>query len=180
MLAQMKYKDFVWPVNPTTFKVETKRAVRGYKLPFSGFLVQDLGIEQKIVRGKGEFSGADAYDSFKRLTEVFSAGGAGWLEHPVWEPMKVCFCKLDLIEEPGEEHISYEFEFREAEYEPDTSDYTPSAVPEERSKYVSAVSGDTLLLIASRYNVTLSQVIRLNPQIAEGDTIRAGQIVRIS
>lgn len=179
MLAPMKYKGFSWPNNPRTFKVEIKRAVRSYKFPFSGFAVQDLGPEQRIVRGSGEFSGPDAYDSFKRLSEVFSLGGAGWLEHPVWEPMKVCFTKLELTQEPGEEFISYEFEFREYENEPAMTDYTPSPIDEDRTKYIAAESGDTVLSIASRYNLTLSQIERLNPQITSDDVMRAGQIVRI-
>ena len=65
MLAAMKYRDFVWPNNPKIYEVEYRRTLHSYKLPFSGYVVQNLGLQNKIIRGEGEFTGPGAYDTFR-------------------------------------------------------------------------------------------------------------------
>ena len=177
MLAPMKYRDFTWPNNPTTFEVELRRTLHSYKLPLSGFTVQNLGVQHRIFKGEGEFVGPDAYDSFRRLAKSFSYSGAGWLEHPVWPPVKAHFAKLSLKEEPREEYISYSFEFWESE---DQTGYTAGTLDPDKVKYISAEYNDTLALIAARYSKELADITALNPQIPNPDVIAEGQIVRIS
>ena len=177
MLAPMKYRDFTWPQNPATFEVELRRTLHSYKIPFSGFSVQNLGMQNRVFKGEGEFIGPDAYDSFRRLAEAFSLSGAGWLEHPVWPPVKVHFAKLRLKEEPREEYVSYSFEFWECE---EQSGYTQSELDPDKSKYISAQENDTLALIATRYSKQLADLIRINPQVKNPDSIVKGQIIRIS
>lgn len=177
MLAPMKYRDFTWPNNPTTFEVELRRTLHSYKLPLSGFTVQNLGVQHRVFKGEGEFTGPDAYDSFRRLAKSFSYSGAGWLEHPVWPPVKAHFAKLSLKEKPREEYISYSFEFWESE---DQTGYTAGTLDPDKVKYISAEYNDTLVLIAARYSKELADLTALNPQIANPDVIAEGQIVRIS
>ena len=177
MLAPMKFRGFTWPNNPATFEVELRKTLHSYKLPFSGFSVQNLGVQNRVFKGEGEFVGPDAYDSFRRLAQVFSQSGSGWLEHPIWPPVKVHFAKLKLMQEPREEYVSYSFEFWESE---DQSGYTPGDILPDRSKYISAQVNDTLALIATRYEKQLTELIRLNPQITNPDIIDEGQLVRIS
>jgi len=176
MLAPMKYKTFTWPNNPKTFEVELKQTLHSYKLPFSGFAVQNLGSQQRIFKGEGEFAGPDAYDSFRRLAAQFNQT-AGWLEHPVWPPVKVHFAKLKLKQEPKQEYVSYSFEFWEC---PEQTGYTESTPPADKVKYISALSGDSLSTIASRYSKTLASLLSLNPQVSGTDSFAEGQIIRIS
>lgn len=177
MLAAMKFRGFTWPNNPRTFEVEMRKTLHSYKLPFSGFKVQNLGVQNRVFKGEGEFVGPDAYDSFRRLAAEFSLSGSGWLEHPVWQPVKVHFAKLRLIQEPREEYVSYSFEFWECE---DQSGYTQGVIESERTKYISAQKNDTLALIAARYAKDLTELTALNPQIENPDSIAEGQIVRIT
>ncbi len=92
MLAPMQYRDFVWPNNPRVFEVEYRRTLHSYKLPFSGYVVQNLGLQNKIIRGEGEFVGPKAYENFRRLAALFEENKGGKLVHPVWPTMRV-FCK---------------------------------------------------------------------------------------
>ena len=177
MLAPMKYRDFTWPQNPATFEVELRRTLHSYKIPFSGFSVQNLGMQNRVFKGEGEFTGPDAYDSFRRLAKAFSVSGSGWLEHQVWPPVKVYFAKLKLKEEPREEYVSYSFEFWESE---EQSGYTAGELDPGKSKYISAQKNDTLALIASRYSKQLAKLRELNPQVKNPDVIDEGQIIRIS
>ena len=50
MLAPMKYRDFTWPQNPATFEVELRRTLHSYKIPFSGFSVQNLGMQNRVFK----------------------------------------------------------------------------------------------------------------------------------
>ena len=180
MLSAMKYKDFVWPNNPKTFEVEYKRTLRSYKLPFAGFKVQNLGQQHRIFKGDGEFSGPDAYESFRLLAKVYSDGTSGWLEHPIWPAAKVYFAKLKLKQEPREDYVSYSFEFWECDSSTGTSGFTPGEPDFERTVYIAARENDTLSSIASRNNTTISLMKKLNPQISETDILYAGRLVRIS
>ena len=180
MLAAMKYKDFIWPNNPKTFEVEYKRTLHSYKLPSSGFKVQNLGVQHRIFKGEGEFAGPDAYESFRLLAEVYSDNASGWLEHPIWPPVKVFFAKLKLRQEPREEYVSYSYEFWECDGSTDMSDYMPDMRVTDRAIYIQAQEGDTVSSIASRLNKTISQIKKLNPQISESDVLYAGRLVRIS
>ena len=77
MLAPMQYRDFVWPNNPRVFEVEYRRTLHSYKLPFSGYVVQNLGLQNKIIRGEGEFVGPKAYENFRRLAALFEENKGG-------------------------------------------------------------------------------------------------------
>lgn len=113
MLAPMQYRNFVWPNNPRVFEVEYRRTLHSYKLPFSGYVVQNLGLQNKIIRGEGEFVGPKAYENFRRLAALFEENKGGKLVHPVWPTMRAYFAKLSLKQEPKEDYISYSFEFWE-------------------------------------------------------------------
>ena len=161
MLAAMKYRNFVWPNNPKTFEVEYRRTLHSYKLPFSGYVVQNLGLQNKIIRGEGEFT---------------------------WPTMRAYFAKLNLREEPREDYVHYSFEFWEYignKFEDmadamDDFDYDdPAASLPGLKRYTMAVEGDTLRILAAKFNVTVEQMCSMNPTVAGPDTaLTVGQIIR--
>ena len=177
MLAPMQYRDFVWPNNPRVFEVKYRRTLHSYKLPFSGYVVQNLGLQNKIIRGEGEFVGPQAYENFRKLAALFEENKGGKLVHPVWPTMRAYFASLSLKQEPKEDYISYSFEFWECE---EQSGYTQNELDPDKSKYISAQENDTLALIATRYSKQLADLIRINPQVKNPDSIVKGQIIRIS
>ena len=81
-LSSMRYKNYTWPHNPETFVVEYRRQMAAHKVPFGGCVLQDLGVNCRILRGEGEFAGPGAYEEFKALAAVFQEPGAGMLTHP--------------------------------------------------------------------------------------------------
>ena len=83
-LTPMRYKDYIWPSNPGSYRISFRRVVAEYKLPFGRSVTQDLGQVCRVLEGEGEFAGEGAYEEFKRLATVFYGGGAGVLVHPVW------------------------------------------------------------------------------------------------
>lgn len=188
MLSHMQYRSFVWPNNPRVFEVEYRRTLHSYKLPFSGYVVQDLGLQNKVIRGEGEFVGSDAYETFRALAALFEENKGGKLTHPVWPDMNVYFAKLSLRQEPKENFISYSFEFWEyigskfedAEDAMDTNNY-PIAVPDtSKIRYYSVVNNETLRTISVSKSVPLDRLKEMNPSITDPDAvIPFGRLVRI-
>lgn len=189
MLAPMQYRDFVWPNNPRVFEVEYRRTLHSYKLPFSGYVVQNLGLQNKIIRGEGEFVGPKAYENFRRLAALFEENKGGKLVHPVWPTMRAYFAKLSLKQEPKEDYISYSFEFWEYKGskfedladEMDKTDYSDLGSQVLGARYyVVAQEGMTLRLIAEEKSVSLQLLEEVNPTITNPDEVlRIGRLLRL-
>ena len=188
-LASMRYKDYTWPHNPETYVVEYHRSVVVHKVPFGGYLMQDLGETYRVLRGEGVFAGGDAYTQFQALAAVFEEEDAGILVHPVWQAVRARFVSLQLEEEPLPDYVHYSFEFWE---DPDSystglvqvdsaGESTPAASGSSggETAVYTVKKGDTLWGIAGRYGVSLTALIAANPQIKNPNLIYPGDRVRI-
>lgn len=196
-LSSMRFKDYTWPHNPETFVVEYRRQVAAHKIPMGGCVLQDLGVNCRILRGEGEFAGPGAYKEFRALAAVFQEDGPGMLVHPVWRTDRAYFVSLAVTEEPRPDYVRYSFAFWE-----DDSGYdggltenddggaltgrTVSGNGGSESTGTASVSGtytvkkgDTLWGIAKKYGVTLLALIQANPQIKNPNLIYPGDEVSI-
>ena len=113
-LTPMRYKDYIWPSNPGSYRISFRRVVAEHKLPFGRSVTQDLGQACRVLEGEGEFAGEGAYEEFKRLATVFYGGGAGVLVHPVWMTTRAYFTELEVVQEPLPDYVRYRFAFCEA------------------------------------------------------------------
>ena len=187
LLSPMRYKDYTWPHNPEVYTVERRRRLAVHPVPYGRCVVQDLGGSYRVLRGHGVFTGAGAYEEFRRLAEVFQDSGSGMLVHPVWSTEQAWFASLTVEEEPLPDYVSYSFEFWEdwtgygnglsavkesAEVPP-----LPARQPEGSSDTVH--KGDTLWGIAKRHGVSLTALISANPQIKNPNLIYPGDKVVI-
>ena len=176
MLTAMKFRDFTWPNNPRSFTVQRRRALVSRKLPFQAYRVQDMGEDLCVFKGEGEFVGERAYADFLRLAELFSDGKPGLLVHPVFPATEVYFASLKLRQEPIENYVNYEFEFWE------NSDGTKRgrAALKSAPRYYSVSVGEGLGDVVLNCGVSIDELIRLNPQIANMNRIEAGEILKLS
>lgn len=192
-LAPMRYKEFTWPHNPETYQVEHRRQVAVHKVPFGGYVLQDLGAGCRVLEGEGTFAGKDAYATFRALEQVFDQPGPGLLVHPVWPASNAYFVTLQLTEEPLPDFVRYRFAFWEdqggykaglTEIAAGGTDEGGSAggasqpAPSYSGTYV-VRKGDTLWGIAGRYGVALTDLIAANPQIKNPNLIYPGETVVI-
>ena len=191
-LSSMRYKNYTWPHNPETFVVDYRRQMAAHKVPLGGCVLQDLGVNCRILRGEGEFAGPGAYEEFKALAAVFQEPGAGMLTHPGWRTDRAYFVALSVTEEPRPDYVRYSFAFWEDDSGYDggltenndgrtwpgsglaASDGTHGA-----GRVYTVKRGDTLWGIARRCGVTLSSLIAANPQIKNPNLIYPGNEVRL-
>ena len=110
-MLRMRFGSFVWPNNPRTYTISCKRQTAVHKVPMGGFVVQDLGRTATVMKGEGEFFGADAYSTFLELLAVFQKGGRGTLVHPVWQTAGAYLTELELTQEPRDDYVAYRFTF---------------------------------------------------------------------
>ena len=185
-LTPMRFRNFTWPHNPEIYEILFKRTVAAHKVPDGRAALQDLGLTYRVMRGEGTFTGPGAYDSLRALAKTFYQTGAGMLVHPVWQAANAYFVALELREEPLPEYVRYSFEFWEEPgggagmTELKRAASTPAGkAPASSAAYVTVCRGDTLWGISRRAGVTLSEVLRLNPQIKNPNLIYAGSRVRI-
>lgn len=201
-LTPMRFKDYTWPHNPETCRVELERKMAVQKAPFGGYVLQDMGALHRVMRGEGAFVGENAYEEFRKLVRVFEEDGAGTLVHPVWRTMLAHFVALEVLEEPKPDYVRYTFEFWESCGETAMKlltggRKTKTAESRERvvvtaaldagdtdgenaaEEYHTVLQGDTLWGIALQHGLTLEEVVRLNPQVKNPNLIHPGDEVRI-
>lgn len=178
-LTPMRYKGYVWPSNPESYRITFRRTVAAHKLPYGRCAMQDMGMGYRVLEGEGAFAGEGAYEEFKKLATVFYEGGAGVLVHPVWTTTRAYFVELEAIQEPTPDYVRYRFAFWETT---ETSEPVLTAVSdagESEARYHTA-RGESLWAIAARYGTTASALAVLNPQLVDANEIKAGERVRIS
>lgn len=190
-LTPMRYKDFTWPHNPETYRSQCRREVAVHKIPFGGYVLQDLGPGCRVLEGEGTFAGRDAYETYRALEQVFAQSGPGLLVHPVWPAERAYFVTLELTEEPVPDLVRYRFAFWEdlggyagglTEVAGGTSAGTAppqSTAAAASQKTYRVCKGDTLWGIAGRCGVSLTALIAANPQIKNPNLIYPGETVVI-
>jgi len=189
----MRYKDFVWPHNPESYRISFARHMAVSPVPYGAEYLQGLSMAHRRMTGQGTFYGKNAYDTFKRLANIFYDNTPGQLAHPVWKSARVWFVELALTQEPRADYVSYTFTFWE-----DTGLYkasltamstpppqsgpapsAPSGGQNSEAQYHTVKKGETLSGIARAYGTTLNTVIALNPQIKNPNLIYPGDRVRV-
>ena len=183
-LTPMKYKTYVWPHNPRTYTISYERKVALHKIPFGRYVMQDLGLSRRVMKGEGEFYGENAYDEFKKLASVFYQGGPGLLIHPVWQSARAYLVELSLAQEPKKDYVRYTFTFWE-ENDGGTSAPAPGgggespAPPPDTAQYHTVRQGETLWTIAAAWGVTVGWIMERNPQIKNPNVITPGQQIQV-
>ena len=179
-MLNMQYKSFVWPNNPKTYTLSCERRTVVQKIPMGGFEVQDLGATCMVLRGEGEFFGPDAMRNFSLLVQTFRQDGAGTLLHPAWQGTQACFTQLQLTQEPREDYVAYRFEFCESAPQ---QELKTAYVTRRRGRggkiYYTVRSGETLWHVCSKYELSMAELLEMNPGLSSPTRLTLGQKVRV-
>ena len=114
-MDKMSFKSFVWPENPSVYQEESRRDPRYETDEMGNVSFLGLGDLRRSITGRGVFSGAGAYTSYKALAALMEEGSAGTLTHPVWDDCTAFLVKLELQQEPRINYVAYSFEFLAAD-----------------------------------------------------------------
>ena len=175
-MLRMRFGSFVWPNNPRTYTISCKRQTAVHKVPMGGFVVQDLGRTATVMKGEGEFFGADAYSTFLELLAVFQKGGRGTLVHPVWQTAGAYLTELELTQEPRDDYVAYRFTFCEA---PGGAEEAAGDEEMNGRRFYELREGQTLWTVSNAYGLSMTELLRLNPQIAKPNEVQSGTRVRV-
>lgn len=176
-MLRMRFGSFVWPNNPRTYTISCKRQTAVHKVPMGGFVVQDLGRTATVMKGEGEFFGADAYSTFLELLAVFQKGGRGTLVHSVWQTEGAYLTELELTQEPRDNYVAYRFTFCEA---PGAAEEPAAGIGQTDGKrFYELREGQTLWTVSNAYGLSMTELLRLNPQIAKPNEVQSGTRVRV-
>ena len=168
----MKYKNFVWPHNPSTIDITVARDLKEAKIPFKGSFVQDYDKEKRIVSGEGQFFGEDCVAQFENLFLTFKQGDAGYLSLPGMDSFLALFKDLKLIGNSIPNVVNYRFEFWE--------DLSPNATGLDfQADFYTVSEGDTLWSIAAKFDVSIDTLLALNPTVKSPNQLNAGEKVRL-
>ncbi len=190
ILAPMRFKDYVWPHNPRIYEMSYKKEIVSHRVPFGLYTLQNMGRQHRVLRGEGEFAGANAYADFKRLAAVFYDSSPGTLTHPLWDTTTAYFAALGLRQEPTCDYVSYDFEFWECYGGYGSGMSTPGVLPVNNfrgraasvaaAKYYTVAYGESLWNVACKTGLEPGKLLAMNPQIKNLNYIWAGQMLRIA
>jgi hypothetical protein len=92
--SNMRFKDFIWPINPSEISFSTKNIVKELNLLYGGCILQNLGRQPKIIKGKGTFTGENAFEHFGELEKLLEDKTSGVL---LISGVAPCFAMLSQL-----------------------------------------------------------------------------------
>ena len=169
--SNMRFKDFVWPINPAEISFSTKNTVKELSLLYGGCVLQNLGRQPKIIKGRGSFTGKNAFFWFSELEKLLDDRTSGVLLISGIAPCCAMLSSLSMLGQPSGNTVEYEFTFVEdiGEIDSDTGE----------SLYILIANGQNLWHISNMYGVSIESLMLLNPIIPSPWEVKQGDVVRI-
>ena len=109
----LKFKEYTWPNDPDTYQEVIRREPQ-YSTKDGVTTYTGMSATSRVITGSGVFFGANACEKFRVLVELAEETSPGDLVHPIWGTRRCYLTKLELIQEPREDFVSYRIEFIQA------------------------------------------------------------------
>ena len=167
----MRFAGCTFRHNPSKLRIEDAALMDAPQSPFAPPDSFRLGRKARIIRGEGELYGADCITQYRGLCALFERGERGLLSLPQLPPMTAYLSELRLEAEPREDVLSFAFAFVEA--------LGATRGVSADSVIVTAQSGESLWDVAYAHGLSIDEAVRLNPQIEDIASLRAGEAVRL-
>lgn len=163
----MKYKGFVFDINPKGFKLSAQKNIAKTNLPSSGFVNQELNNKGLVVTGNGSFIGKDAMEKAHLLLRLFNKKGSDFLFLPTGDVVKAYFSDMSITYSASLEKVDYTFEFVED---------GPSKNALHSFGYTLAKENENLFDVSNRTGVEIDKLASINHvqsifAVSEGDKI---------
>lgn len=109
----MKYKTFTFPHEPEKLEVRLRNCLGIGHCPGYGPVIQELGVNQRVIAGEGAFFGPQAEEQYRRLEELFFQQTPGRLILPSHAAVTAHFSRLGWLGQGDGQVVRYSFEFLE-------------------------------------------------------------------
>ena len=96
--------------------------------------------------------------------------------HPVWQTAGAYFTELELTQEPRDDYVAYRFTFCEA---PGAAEEAAGDEEMNGQRFYELREGQTLWTVSNAYGLSMTELLRLNPQIAKPNEVQSGTRVRV-
>ena len=138
---------------------------------YGGCILQNLGRQPKIIKGRGSFTGEKAFFWFSELEKLLNDRTSGVLLISGVAPCCAIFKSLAMLGQPSKNTVDYEFTFIEdiGEIKSDTGE----------RHYILLANGQNLWHISNIYDVSIENLMLLNPTIPTPWLVNQGDVVRI-
>lgn len=171
-LIPMKYKNYIWPHNPSELKISSIKNLKEFIRPFYGSVFQDFGREKRIITGRGEFYGENCLEQFDELFSIFKSNDSGLLCIPNMSPFVAEFKSFEMDVQNKPNIIGYSFEFWE-----DMSDIFKDDYRLNETHKVE--EGETLWDIAYIYNISINDLLKINKNIKNPNDLSTIKVVTL-
>ena len=109
----MRYKNFTFPHDPEKLEVTVKNQLGVAHCPGYGPVIQELGVQQRVISGEGAFFGEQAETLYRQLEGIFFQQTPGTLSIPGHPAVTAHFSALRWLGQGDGQIIRYSFEFIE-------------------------------------------------------------------
>lgn len=158
--------------NPHTIEVTNTANITQQQVPFFTSIVLNTGYNATVIKGEGVFYGENAFEQYLQLKQLYTQGKCGVLSLSGVNPMHAYLQQLKLKCTPVDNYVEYTFMFVEA----------IEAVNKENStapQFYTVEENEDLWSIAVKLNITIDNLVDLNPQLKSPYDITKGDKVRI-
>ncbi len=166
-LVKMKYKDYVFDINPSSIKLEHSKTVASQSILDNFDNSSIVSVKPITIIGSGILVGDDRFEQMILIQNLFNKKGSEYLFLPGFSPIKAYFSELSFSISNNKNSISYSFEF--VEDNQCKKEYYNFG-------YTIAKNGENLFDIANRLNVEVELLVSKNDfedlfAVKEGDKV---------
>ncbi len=169
--APMRFDNMSLHHNPRLLRIENENRLSILSSPCAAPDSRLLNRKPMVVSAEGELYGADCIEQYRSLEKRHFSQKRAKLVLPHMTPIYAYLKELRLLAEPVENVLTYRFVFVEAQ--------SPRTKAPSAAYYVTEAAGESLWDISVRCQTGIDELVRLNPQIADIDELKAGERVRV-
>ena len=97
----MRYKNFTFPHEPEKLEIGLRSRLGVGHCPGYGPVIQELGVQQRVITGEGSFFGEKAGEQYRRLEALFFQQTPGVLILPGHSAVTAHFSRLGWLDRDG-------------------------------------------------------------------------------
>ena len=169
--VSMRFDGYTFSHNPAKLSIDSEASIARLISPCTPPDSLRLSGGLRVVRGEGELYGSGCIGQYNGLRSLYERGERGLLSLPHMPPIYAYLRELRLNAEPIGDVLGFSFTFIEARGE--KSSVTSDAV------YTASDDGENLWDIAYAHDMTIDELVRLNPHIGDIGCLSRGEKVRL-